>query len=422
MERVMNESERHKRSRVAALVVFALAATSGAILLLCQTNAGRQKVGPPPEQARPAVAVSRGGPSQPGPEAKPAENPRAKVFDWRTVESTDYRTYIANLRAIGCPEETIRDMILADVNKMFAERGRTKAGTNRFEYWKPGSAVSRLVNADFLKEQAQLALEKKALLKELLGTEMSDKPDLSGGLPAYEQMLDFLPPEKWGHTLETELLFAGRLASGIRDMLSGDFNSLKRSLAEKETLLGQMLTPEEKFEYDARLSYTAVSLQNRLGEFTPTEPEYRELVRLQKNYDDNYGPLSLAAAGRDVSQERAAAQKELDTQTRAVLGDERYQEYRHEQNWTRSNLRTVAEEYAIPKHTAFKVFDLTDVANEQADQIRADALLSQSQKQAALNAVRGQTQTAVAEVIGQPALEAYMKRSGTINNLGRLTK
>jgi hypothetical protein len=225
-----------------------------------------------------------------------------------------------------------------------------------------------------------------------------------------------------GHTLETELLFAGRLTSGIRDLLNGDFNSLKRSLAERETLLGQMLTPEEKFEYDARLSYSAVSLQNRLGEFAPTEQEYRELVRLQKQYDDNYGPLSLAASGRDVSQARAAAQKELESQTRALLGEERYQEYRHEQNWQRSSLRNVAEEYAIPKQTAFKVFDLTEVANEQADKIRADALLSQTQKQAALNAVRGQTQTAVAEVIGQPALESYMKRSGTINNLGRLTK
>jgi hypothetical protein len=222
--------------------------------------------------------------------------------------------------------------------------------------------------------------------------------------------------------MEAEMLFTGQMTSGIRDLLNGDFTPLKRSLAERDALLGQMLTPEEKFDYDARFSYTAQSLQNRMGDFTPTESQYREMVRLQKQYDDNYGPLSLAASGRDVSQERAAAQKELETQTRALLGDERYQEYQHEQNWMRSSLRNVAEEYAIPKQSAFQVFDLTDVANQQADQIRADPQLSQAQKQAALDAVRSQTQTAVAEVIGQPALEAYMKRSGTINNLGRLTK
>src|SRR3954462_879248 len=37
-------------------------------------------------------------------------------FQWASVESPDYREYIANLRAIGCPEETIRDIVIADVN------------------------------------------------------------------------------------------------------------------------------------------------------------------------------------------------------------------------------------------------------------------------------------------------------------------
>lgn len=43
-------------------------------------------------------------------------------LDWRSVESEDYRHYIANLRAIGCPEETIADIIRADVNKLFQSR------------------------------------------------------------------------------------------------------------------------------------------------------------------------------------------------------------------------------------------------------------------------------------------------------------
>src|SRR5687767_6195122 len=43
-------------------------------------------------------------------------------FHWGSVESDDYREYIANLRAIGCPEETIRDIIIADVNKLYAGR------------------------------------------------------------------------------------------------------------------------------------------------------------------------------------------------------------------------------------------------------------------------------------------------------------
>src|SRR5438128_12417542 len=47
-----------------------------------------------------------------------------KSFDWRMVESEDYKKYIANLRSIGCPEETIRDIIVADVAKLFDSRLR----------------------------------------------------------------------------------------------------------------------------------------------------------------------------------------------------------------------------------------------------------------------------------------------------------
>jgi len=57
--------------------------------------------------------------SSPAPAHSPsqADLPPARpgVFRWSQVESADYPAYIANLRAIGAPEKTIRDIILADV-------------------------------------------------------------------------------------------------------------------------------------------------------------------------------------------------------------------------------------------------------------------------------------------------------------------
>src|SRR6516225_1861322 len=47
---------------------------------------------------------------------------RRQFFSWREVESADYPTYIANLRDIGCPEQTIRDIIIADVNAMYSRK------------------------------------------------------------------------------------------------------------------------------------------------------------------------------------------------------------------------------------------------------------------------------------------------------------
>src|SRR5436309_12185016 len=41
---------------------------------------------------------------------------------WNSLESTNYRAYISNLRAIDCPPETIRDIIITDIAKLYARR------------------------------------------------------------------------------------------------------------------------------------------------------------------------------------------------------------------------------------------------------------------------------------------------------------
>ena len=54
--------------------------------------------------------------------AAPAVVEVTAPFHWAQIESTDYRAYIANLRAIGCPEATIHDIVEADVNDLFSGR------------------------------------------------------------------------------------------------------------------------------------------------------------------------------------------------------------------------------------------------------------------------------------------------------------
>src|SRR4051812_19467484 len=51
---------------------------------------------------------------------------RRQFFSWGEVESADYPTYISNLRSIDCPEQTIRDIIIADVNTLYAKRLATE--------------------------------------------------------------------------------------------------------------------------------------------------------------------------------------------------------------------------------------------------------------------------------------------------------
>src|SRR6266404_5314233 len=57
-----------------------------------------------------AVVTGRGQPATSAHEESALTN-APKAFDWLALESADYRQYIANLRAAGCPEQTIRDLI-----------------------------------------------------------------------------------------------------------------------------------------------------------------------------------------------------------------------------------------------------------------------------------------------------------------------
>src|SRR5688572_6199434 len=120
--------------------------------------------------------------SQGGAASKTSLNSRTNVIekvttdvvkvDWRMVESEDYRQYIANLRAIGCPEETIRDIIIADVNKLFASRVAALYPTpSDYKFWRVEDLEARKEQRDREQKRRALEREKQDLIKELLGVD-----------------------------------------------------------------------------------------------------------------------------------------------------------------------------------------------------------------------------------------------------------
>src|SRR5437867_9433034 len=91
---------------------------------------------------------------------------------WGTLESDDHSRYIANLRSIGCPDETIADIIKADVGKLFKARRLELAGaTHGIKYWKPGNPFAQAMNPEAVQKRQELAREQRAILRELLGPE-----------------------------------------------------------------------------------------------------------------------------------------------------------------------------------------------------------------------------------------------------------
>src|SRR6059036_2245957 len=70
-------------------------------------------------------------------------NLAGRLINWQSLESTDYVAYIQNLRLFGCPEETIRDIILTDIARLYSKRrAQLRAQSPVPKYWQTGDTTA----------------------------------------------------------------------------------------------------------------------------------------------------------------------------------------------------------------------------------------------------------------------------------------
>src|SRR3989441_6502651 len=90
-------------------------------------------------------------------------------FHWSMIESEDYHAYIANLRAVGCPESTIRDIIYADVSEMFVRKRQASLEPMERQFWDLMASDELRQDDEWQMKLDALKEEKGKLLKDLLG-------------------------------------------------------------------------------------------------------------------------------------------------------------------------------------------------------------------------------------------------------------
>lgn len=337
-------------------------------------------------------------------------------FDWHAVESEDYRQYVANLRSIGCPEKTIRDIITADVNELFASKRReVLSGGKKYEYWKAGMNFGMAFDESRMQKAQELNREKRTLLKELLGMEPpAQLEDLMGaGVNPLETMLDFVASDKRTGILELEQRFGVEMAK----ILSGgtpdadDLAKLKKLTADKEAELAKLLTPEELEQYQLRMSQTSMVMRAQLQGFDPTEKEFKDLFALRKKFDDEFG--GMFGIGTDAgSATRAEAERKLDQGIKELLGEDRYKEYQRGQDFSYQSMVRVAEKQGLDRDAANKAYEIKRAAEEQANVLRANSNITAERRQAALQAIYDETSQALTQTLGQKGFTSLESQPG----------
>ncbi|HEY0946481.1 MAG TPA: hypothetical protein VGD81_14485 [Opitutaceae bacterium] len=198
-------------------------------------------------------------------------------------------------------------------------------------------------------------------------------------------------------------------ANGV--MLPRDVEKLRYLEAEHRKDLADVLTPEELDAWDARRSQTAQTLRWNLGAFEPTESEFRQLVQLQRQFDEQWRHLQWGGGGADDWTKRNEAEKTLREQIKEALGAERYADYRLGTDHEYRQLAHLERRLELPQGTARSINALRAQIGEESKRIANDRALSYEQKTAALKALAQRARGTIETQLG-PEGSAYYTRSG----------
>ena len=388
-------------------------------------------------------------PSQPVPAGEPVSSGQAlgqtapperivrevERFHWRQIEDEDFKKYIQNLRDIGCPEETIRNLVKQDLDKYYDQRKADILSKSpaRKEFWKSGnpSSLGR-PSASASSQMAQLDREKNEVLGELFNPSGLAAINRPGPLARARSQaksgyaMDFIPDEETKaqlNTLEQEYgsQLLKKMAQGASD--AQDMAEIRQLRQNRDSSIATMLTPEQKMEYDLRKSPTAANMRLQMDGFDPSEDEFRDIFGARKAFDDEHGVVPGASISAGDMEARQFAEQEMNDQIHTSLGDDRYQDYLRQTDYDYKSIAKITERQGLGENISAQVYDMKGGAEELAREIRMNTGLPIEERQMQLGQIRTVTSRSIESLIGGQGAVALQGQAGGrnwLNNLGRV--
>ncbi len=236
---------------------------------------GSRRSSPTSEPIKPSgrfVQVDTQQPKTPAPaglDANPAAINPHRQFNWRQVESPDYKTYIDNLRTAGCPLETIRDIVSADLRKSFrSKEWQLLRHATSTQYWADSFQIGTFLHAEDLSALRSIADQFNSAHKELLNSEPEEPFNSSQGRVEMEILA------KYGNldweTIQKIAPIQTHLYAELRQQIGND--SREEDLIQKaQDEIATFLTPEQQDTFELRSSPLAQRLRTADLNFNSAE-------------------------------------------------------------------------------------------------------------------------------------------------------
>jgi hypothetical protein len=418
-EQHMNHGSQRRNSLGRGLLAFSLCVNLALILaaaVVFRSNRPLTADDPAPAPSLPVESIQ--------PISIPDANPERRIvyvtnrFEWRYLESTNCAEYASNLRAVGCPEDTVRDILGPELEQEYEARSRALEAAT--PYWTGGRA--RLA-ADRRRDaaQADLTREYESIFRTLLNLEWCpgvEGPFGEGGL-AGQAIVRFvfgpMPDERLRRVAVT-MERMNRVESALRTRFGGimaeederELRSLGLRLSQE---LERSLTPLEWEELRARMG--AVEIFDDLA-FHSMGLDPVEFRRLCLTWWDTRGHFDEIGRFDDwrTDEERQAGEIQFTNRVAELLGPDRFPDFVRARDPEFRRLFEFAADRNVPTRAAIGVFDLRQFAEGEAKRLRSDEQLSDEARRQELVEIRVGVRTAVEEMLGPKAYAEYLTNGG----------
>jgi hypothetical protein len=306
--------------------------------------------------------------------------------------TAEYPRYIRNLRAIGCPEDKVRQIVLADINQLFDQRRLRAAIAADIEWWRP---QPEYVFTNPLREPGRLMAEqRRSLITHLLGAEAlageEDQPAPWSHVALAGAVLGAMPMEKHARVQE----ICGKALERQDELLRAPLNlgqpaspiEAARSRDQTRVELREVMTQTELEEFLLRYSQIARTLRLELAPANPTADEFRKVFRavdpIEHQMQLEFGSLQTMS-----QQQRERYTRQRDAAIREVLGAERFQAYLVSKDPLYQVAQATATQRNAPPEALLPIYQLIKASEARRQKIQADSTLSAEQKRQAIDAV-----------------------------------
>ena len=339
---------------------------------------------------------------------------RHENFTWDQVESTNYVTLIQNLRALGCPEQTIRDIIVTDVDRAFERRRATEVVAPDYQWWKsdPDAAAVQTATA-----QAQaLETERERLLTTLLGRGWENLTEYSvavrAGISLTGPVLGDLPDVTKQAALAAITQGQKKIDAYLKAQRDAgqapDPMEMARLRSDFLMSMVPLLNPAQYEEFALRYSSGAQFLRQQMRGLDLGPDQFRAVFNALGGTASQ--PIYYySGTDPELLRQQKQVQAQADTAMQTALGPQLYSIYRVAQDPVYQSSRAVAQQLGVPTEEIAPLYQINRATQAEMDRIRNDDTLSADEKVEALAQTQIDQQQSLQQLLGPDVFAKWLQ-------------